>query len=192
QPEQLTVGTNWDYAGSFSPDGKMLAFQRQVATGNWDIFTMALEGDRTPQPFLATADMEESPALSPDGRWIAYFSPASGRGEVYVRPFPGPGAAIKVSSGSGAAPSWNANGKELYYVADDGVWSVPVDTVAGFSAGAPQRLFKLESAECCGISSDGKTFYGVRFPPDTGEEHHLVYIPHFATELERLRNEKRD
>ncbi|HEY5610983.1 MAG TPA: hypothetical protein VIL97_07240, partial [Thermoanaerobaculia bacterium] len=190
QPEQLTTGTDWDFAGSFSPDGKLIAFSRQGAAAigtEPDLFTIPVEGDRAPQPILATPDFEVLPAFSPDARWFAYMSNASGRNEIHVRPYPGPGAAVKVSTEGGRNPRWNTNGKELFYVAGGGheVWVASVTTARDFSAGAPRLLFKVESVDCCSISADGQQFFGVRYPKEDEQEHHLVYIPNFSEELKQ-------
>ena len=58
---------------------------------------------------------ESSPAFSPDGRWLAYVSDESGRGEVYVQPFPGPGGKWPISTDGGTEPAWSADGRELYF-----------------------------------------------------------------------------
>jgi Tol biopolymer transport system component len=55
------------------------------------------------------------PALSPDGRWLAYASNESGRYEIYVRPYPSPGAAVQVSQDGGTEPTWSADGRRLYF-----------------------------------------------------------------------------
>jgi dipeptidyl aminopeptidase/acylaminoacyl peptidase len=75
----------------------------------------AVETDRTPRPFLQTASSEFHPALSPDGRWMAYVSDASGRWEVYVAPYPGPGPSEQISTGGGSEPLWSPDGRTLYY-----------------------------------------------------------------------------
>jgi Tol biopolymer transport system component len=76
-------------------------------------------GDRKPFPFLSTPFNEQQGVFSPDARWVAYQSDESGRYEVYVRPFPGPGGQWQISTEGGTSPRWRADGKELYYVAPD-------------------------------------------------------------------------
>jgi Tol biopolymer transport system component len=112
---------------SFSPDGQRLTFSEQAAdTGRPHIWTLPLDvsdPDRPkpgkPELFLRTPSGETTPAFSPDGRWIAYASFESGRGEVYVRPFAG-GASSgsgkwQISNGGGSRPIWSRDGRELFY-----------------------------------------------------------------------------
>jgi serine/threonine-protein kinase len=68
-----------------------------------------------PFAFLNSPNNETTPMFSPDGRWIAYVSDESGRLEVYVRPFPGPGGKWQISTNGGQWPSWSPKSKELFY-----------------------------------------------------------------------------
>jgi serine/threonine-protein kinase len=102
-----------------TPDGKQgigVSSQLAGATGaNNDIVVVSLEGNRKVTPLLAAPYSEGWPSLSPDGRWLAYASDESGRFEVYVRPFPGPGGQILVSKNGGSEPIWGRNGRELFF-----------------------------------------------------------------------------
>ena len=64
---------------------------------------------------MATPYAEGYPALSPDGRWLAYVTDETGRSEVYVKRFPDPGGRVQVSLTGGSEPVWNRNGRELFY-----------------------------------------------------------------------------
>ena len=82
--------------------------------------------------------------FAPDAKWIAYASPESGRDEIYVRPFPGPGGQWQISTGGGSKPHWSNDGREIVYVNLDGdLMAVAVDTRNGFQIGAPRRLFRV-------------------------------------------------
>src|SRR5207245_9168171 len=99
--------------------------------------------DRKATVFLQTPFNETHPTLSPDGRWMAYTSDESGRNEVYVQPFPGPGGKWQVSTGGGETAKWRRDGKELFYVAPDGkMKAAPVKADATFEAALPQPLFE--------------------------------------------------
>jgi Tol biopolymer transport system component len=118
--QRLTESKSSQYARSMRADGKVLAFNQQNPT--YDIMTLPIEGNEKsgwkpgePKPFLSSLFNEQSPAFSPDGRWLAYHSSESGSFEVYVRPFPGPGGKWLISTGGGVTPKWSHNGKELFY-----------------------------------------------------------------------------
>ena len=96
---------------SWSPDGQLLAFVEINPTTGYDIWVLRL-GDRKAQPFLRTPFNEGAPRFSPDGRWLAYVSDESGRYEIYVQPYPGPGGKWQISTEGGTEPLWNRNGRE--------------------------------------------------------------------------------
>jgi serine/threonine-protein kinase len=120
--QRLTESKNIQVAYSWSPDGKALAFMEINPATGLDIMILPMEGDEKsgwkpgkPQPFVNTPFSENGAAFSPDGRWLAYFSNESGKPEVYVRPYPGPGGKWQVSTDGGVGPIWSPNGKELFY-----------------------------------------------------------------------------
>ena len=98
--------------------------------------------DRKAQPFLRTPFNEAAPRFSPDGRWLAYISDESGRYEIYVQPYPGPGGKWQISTEGGTEPVWNPNGRELFYRNGDKMMAVDIATQPGFSAGKPRMLFE--------------------------------------------------
>lgn len=131
-------------AHSFSPDGKFLAYYQRApgSDQNRDIWTMSLDGEHERVPFLVTSFNERSPAFSPDGRWIAYVSDESGRDEVYVLPFPGPGRRTVVSRNGGRELVWSRDGTELFYRNGNEIWAAAVDLGDSFEAETPQMLFE--------------------------------------------------
>jgi hypothetical protein len=85
--------------------------------------------------------------FSPDGRHYAYTSSESGRNEVYVTSYPGPGRTWQISAAGGQDPHWRRDGKELYYRAlDQNLMAVEVRPGDAFQAGRPQPLFRLQPA----------------------------------------------
>jgi len=141
--ERLTTSDFWQEAGSWSPDGATLAFVESQTGSGGAIFLLDLRSRRI-TPFLNSRAWEGYPEFSPDGRWMAYVSDESGRWEVYVRPFPGPGGKWLISREGGIEPLWARNGKQLFYrpIAGDQVWVVDARADSGFSAGKPRLLFK--------------------------------------------------
>ena len=109
-----------------------------------DIWVLPLEGERVPSLFLATQFDERTPVFSPDGQWLAYTSDEEGRDEVYVRPYPGPGAPHKISTEGGEEPVWSAEGNELFYRHGNEMMVVAVDTEPVFSPARPQQLFEAD------------------------------------------------
>jgi serine/threonine-protein kinase len=115
QEEQLLAGSEIRFPGSITPDGKTLFFRETAAGTGFDIYSMALEADPTPEPILTTPFNESSPQVSPDGRWLAYVSDQSGRNEVYLRRWPSAGAEWQISADGGTEPVWDPDGRVLYF-----------------------------------------------------------------------------
>jgi Tol biopolymer transport system component len=117
QPAQgaLVVPRDW------SLDGRWIVFEKLAALGRpRDLWTLPLFGDRKPTPYLASAFDEALPALSPNGRWLAYVSNESGAYQVIVQSFPDPSQGKwQISTNGGTFPRWRRDGRELYYVGAD-------------------------------------------------------------------------
>jgi eukaryotic-like serine/threonine-protein kinase len=127
---------------SFSPDGRFLAYQRQDPKTNWDILLLPLSGDAKPVVLRATPFREAGPRFSPDGRFLLYQSNESGRNEVYVQSYPGPGRTWQISTAGGLDAHWRSDGKELYYRGlDQKLMSVDVRGGDALEPGLPQALF---------------------------------------------------
>jgi serine/threonine-protein kinase len=99
------------------------------------------EAGSAPRPFLNTEFNETSPAVSPDGRFIADSSDESGRPEVYVRPWPGPGTRYQVSTAGGTGALWSKDGRTLYYAEWDVMMEVGIATTPAFQAAQTVKLF---------------------------------------------------
>src|SRR6202521_5441409 len=145
--QRLTESKSPQYARSWRPDGKFLAFHELNPNTGFDVMTLPIQGDEKsgwkpgePKPFVNSTFTEAEPAFSPDGRWLAYTSNESGGFEVYVRPFPGPGGKWQISTGGGIIPKWSPNGKELFYRTVDSKIMVVPYTASGdsFHADKPQ------------------------------------------------------
>jgi eukaryotic-like serine/threonine-protein kinase len=120
---------------SWSPDGKLLAFN------NGAIIWMLRLADHKAAPLRETTFKEGAAQFSPDGRWLAYVSNESGRFEVYVQPYPGPGGKWQISAEGGTEPLWNPNGRELFYRSGDKMMATEIATHPRFSASKPNVLF---------------------------------------------------
>ena len=173
-----------------SRDGRWLLLRRVVSEqGNGDIYALQT-GDSTLTPLLTTPAREVSPALSPDGKWLAYVSDESGKPEVYVRPFPDVGSAKwQVSLNGGATPMWAHSGKELYYLDDSrALVAVTVQLGTKFSFANQKVLFSAAAYSFAGgyptydVAADDSRFVMIRSVAPSAETE-LVLIQNWAEEL---------
>ena len=161
--ERLTSDQDASTPVSFSPDGKLLVYQR-VRAGVPETWLYPFEkaaGTASPRPFLQGPFRHEGASLSSDGRWMAYESNESGKVEVYVTAFPGPGGKWQISTEGGRGALWAPNGKEIFYRKDKKVMRVAVATSPSFSASRPELLFEGDY-EGWDIAPDGKRFLMVK------------------------------
>jgi DNA-binding winged helix-turn-helix (wHTH) protein/Tol biopolymer transport system component len=129
----------------WSRDGRYLVYASTSAETKMDLWVMptGTSGGSKPAPLLVSAFNEFQAQISPDGRWIAYASDESGRWEVYVQAFPGLGAKRAISAGGGSEPQWRRDGRELFYLSDDGVlMSVDVTPGEPLQVSRPTTLFR--------------------------------------------------
>jgi serine/threonine-protein kinase len=204
EPQRLTEGGERPH--SFSPDGKQLAYDQGSADiSQREIWTAPVEGyPEHPrlgkgEPFLRASFSASLPAFSPDGRWLAYQSNETGTNEVYVRPFPGPGATVKISNGGGRDPIWSSGagaGHELFFLGLDGRIMVVDYTVSrdSFGAGKPQVWWQ-NSLPYEGVflpfdlALGGKRFVVALYPGGKAEDQNSVdtvtVVLNFFDELRR-------
>jgi len=176
---------------SVSPDGQFVAFIRTDLKTLRDIWILSLK-DGTRKLFLSTPTTEGAPRFSPDGRWIAYVSDESGRPEIYVQPFPGPGGKWQISTDGGIEPGWNPNGRELFYRSGDRMMAVPVTTAPAFSAGRPTMLFERPymsstfplTGVTYDVTRDGQRFLMVK--DQSGSATQINVVVNWFEELKRL------
>ena len=177
------------HVGSWSPDGRVLAITANRSAGP-DIFTIAAGEKPSLKPFVQTAFTEQAPMFSPDGKWIAYMSDESGRTEIFVQPFPGPGGKRQVSTEGGFEPAWNRNGRELFYRVGNRMMVVPVTLTPTFSADAPRVLFEGRFAKIgwgerdYDVAPDGSRFLMISAPEDRSRAE-LNVVLHWSEELRK-------
>ena len=171
---------------SWSRDGTWVVYAR----GNTDLFAARIDGDTTVLSLAATPSVERQPALSPDGRWLAYVSDETGRYEVYVRPFPDVNVTRRqVSLNGGFTPVWSRSGSELFF-ADESMtlYSVPVMPGLTFTIGTPQPLFSAAPFGVLGsqfdVDPNGQRFLMSR-PAGIRQRDELVMVESFFDELRR-------
>jgi len=181
---------------TFAPDGR----QSAAVSGGGIVIVTVENGTASVQPLFQTPHAERNPEISPDGRWLAYASNVSGRVEVYIRPYPGPGPAEQVSIDGGLSPAWHPGGKELFFVSapdpagERSVMSVEFDARSAVAAGRPRRLFVFDPRvlpfycvplRCYDVAPDGQRFYLVqsRTPPPPPAVTHINLIQNWFEEL---------
>jgi Tol biopolymer transport system component len=151
---------------ALAPDGRdLLVGQFEEKSNGLDLLRLPLDPAGAPVPFAATPEFAEfRSTFSPDGRWVAFASNASGRSEIYVQAFPTPGRKWQISTEGGTEPVWSADGKTLhYFAADRRLTKVDVTIGAQFDAGVPVPLFTLPLAAQTArnrylVSNDGRRF----------------------------------
>jgi Tol biopolymer transport system component len=157
EEQPLLVTTENKTPLSWSPDGRFLLYAKSDPKTGGDLWALPLVGERKPFPVLQTPFEESAGQFSPDGRWLAYQSNDSGRMEIYVRPFPGPGDKWAVSTAGGSQPRWRPDGKELFYVAPDArLMAAPIGVAPDrqtLEPGTPVPLFPTRLASGSNINS---------------------------------------
>jgi Tol biopolymer transport system component len=176
--------------GMYSPDGTWLVFrQGDTRVGEGDIYAMRPGTDSTVTSLVATDFLDYSMALSPNGRWMAYVSNATGRNEVYVSPFPDAGSGRQlVSPAGGVEPVWAHSGRELFYRnGANELVAVQVDADQTFAVGQQDVLFPLASYLPGGghpqydVSADDQRFVMLRIN-DAAEDTELILVENWAAE----------
>jgi Tol biopolymer transport system component len=183
---------------SFSGDGTRLTFDELTPETGFNLWTLPLEMSDPdhpkagkPEVFLRTPFSEQRPALSADGRWVAYTSNESGRSEVFVRPFPpGPGKWL-ISTGEGS-PMWSRDGKELFYRGADDRIMAATCTVNGdsFACAKPRPWSSAQIPNELDLAPDGKRFViKIRPQADSAGESigsvHITFLLNFFDEVRR-------
>ncbi len=136
EPRELTPGG----FQSISGDGEWLAFEREDEETGLDLWMLPLGGGGEPEVFLATDAREENVQLSPDGRWLSYESNESGRGEVYVKPFPSGSGKWQVSVNGGDWQRWSPESDRLFFVNENKLHQVDVETGSGLRLSTPKQV----------------------------------------------------
>ena len=183
--EQLLESTNTPRPWAWSTDGR-LVFDQSPG----DIGVLSVGGDRTVEMLLDTEFEEQTPALSPDGRWLAYRSDESGQGNIFVQPFPNvDDGKWQVSTSGGADPVWSVDGRRLFFVElPTRLMVAEVETAPTFSPGTPREAFSLP-----GIGRGGARRYdlvpdGERFRREkrrAGQRRGCIQWPDLRRELVR-------
>jgi Tol biopolymer transport system component len=115
EPKTFIQVTGWQVMGVSLPSSGHGYMAARVGRSARDIWIAPVDSPQALRPYLATPAEEMEPSVSPDGKWLAYVSNESGRSEVYVRPMPGPGSRLQISTDGGAEPEWSPKRGQLFY-----------------------------------------------------------------------------
>ena len=174
EDERLASSDALQIANSWSPNGRVLAYQNVGPQTGRDIWLLSLDQRDTPRPFLQTKYDEGGAAFSPDGRLMAYVSTEAGPPNIYVvamewgrQPFPGPGEKIRVSKDGGGGPVWSRNGHELFYRNGNRMMATNVEPGSRLRVGNPRVLFEGRFGRApfqadYDVSPDGQQFIMIR------------------------------
>jgi serine/threonine-protein kinase len=130
------------HEGTIGPDGRALVFRTLLQGGGRDLWSVRLGSGEPPRPVLVTPFQEVQPRLSPDGHWLAYVSDESGTLEVYVRPFPGEGGRVRVSTEGGTEAVWSPEGDRLFYRVDRRMMVANVTRGPSFAVSHRELVFE--------------------------------------------------
>jgi serine/threonine-protein kinase len=181
------------HLGAWAPDGRALAWTDFDPAAGGDIRVLRMDGSGTVRDFVTGPFDQRGPAFSPDGRWIAYTSNETGRDEVYVQPYPGPGAKVQISTAGGSQPVWSRDGTELFYRGERQLMTVAVRLSPAFTVGERQPLFadtydiEHRDDRNYDVSADGKRFLMVRVERPSSSAQ-LAVVLNWFTELRRGRS----
>jgi Tol biopolymer transport system component len=187
--QQLLKSDFDDFPTSWSRDGQSILFSRygNMHAGVW---LLPLSGDRQPKPlFQSQAFDQGAGTFSPDGRFIAYTSNESGRWEVYVQSFPASNDKLMVSSSGGRLPLWRNDGKELFYLTEDGrVMAAQIKSGAKIESSVPQQLFqtriRFTDDYPYAINRDGSRFL-INIPAETNDIAPMIVVLNWTAALKK-------
>ncbi len=183
--ELLATAPHHLHLTSWSPDGRFLLYYQMAPNTGQDIWLLPLEGDRKPRPMLQTPFNESDAKFSPDGRWVAYVSDETGRNEVYVQAYPGPGGKSQISTEGGTEPAWARSGRELFYRNGDKMMAVTLETKPGFTAGTPRLLFQGQYEPTYDVAPDGQRFLMIKAGAQGAAPVQLQLVLNWFEELKR-------
>jgi eukaryotic-like serine/threonine-protein kinase len=179
--------TNFPF--SWSPDGRFIAGV-SMGTAN-HVWVYGVDDPSLSRAFLQTTPRTGGPTFSPDGRWIAYGSQKSGRNEIYMSPFPGPGEEITISTDGGNEAVWARKAGQLFYRHGNAMMVVDVTTTPTPVVGKPRKLFEGPYNRSGAIwpnydvSPDGQRFLMVKPPPRVPPTR-INVVWNWSEELKRL------
>ena len=174
-----------------SADGRLVVYTLTEPETGRNVWVGSVDGTEPSRAFRATPYDENFGSFSSDGRWIAYQSTETGRPEIYVEAFPGPGERFQVSADGGTEPLWTHGSGEIFYRHDDEMRVVRTRTGPPFEFEPAQTLFVLPidhggaNERNYDVTPDGQRILAVRVP-DEYAPRRIDIVTNWLDELERL------
>ncbi len=183
-PQKLAQPVHNPWNLDVAPDGKAVVFNAIYGNNTFNLETMSLQGDHALHDVAASpVAVEGNGRFSPDGHSIAYASNESGTAEIYVKPFPGDGGRVQISTGGGVKPRWAPDGKTLYYWQGRNLVATTLARTPQLRPLSTTTLFAGNYEQDFDVSPDGSRFLMIESAA-TGLE--MIVIPNWRTELRRL------
>ena len=190
---QVNTGPDWSFAPMWSSDGRFLFYKRWIGTPGVmsEIRYLDLHGSRKPTKLLEENADIQVPQLSPDNKYLAYQSNDSGQWEIYITAFPDRNFKKKISIDGGRHPRWSRSGGELFYIEDDTLVALKIDSRNDFPIiGQPEKLFSADSLNIIfedwtrfDVAPDGQRFVVVQA---VGERRsNIVVVQNWFAEFEK-------
>jgi eukaryotic-like serine/threonine-protein kinase len=194
EEERLTNTTFHSDPLDWSPDGRFIVYRQMNRGTRWDLYLIAVEGDREPVVLLQTPESDSDARFSPDGKFLAYHSRLNGSTlEIYVQRFNGTGKIgligerLQVSNNTGGGPLWRKDGRELYYRTLDGtVMAVDIELSPTLRAGRPRELFRtafVDRLHPYAVTGDAQRFIFLQPTRELPEPLHLNVVMNWQRRL---------
>ncbi len=172
------------FVNAITPDGRQLLYTLTAPGTGRDLWVRRIDGSEPARPLRATVHEEEAVTISGDGRWIAYQSTETGRPEIYVEAFPGPGERFQISVDGGSNPVWATGSDEIFYRDGDAYWVVGAHRTPTLGFTVPSRM-ELQGYRDYDVTPDGRRLLIVR-TPDATAPRQIDIITNWLDELKRL------
>ena len=177
------------WEAELSRDGEWLVLRSDEREGDGNLRARRLTGDTALLPLVVDPHTTTQAALSPDGRWLAHASSATGRSEIYITPFPAGGSTRLVSRDGGTEPRWARSGRELFYKSGNQLMAVPVTPGPALEIGVPKPLFSVagytgaRNRQQYDVAPGDQRFLMIR-QDRSGERSEAIYVENWFAELQ--------
>ena len=190
EPDLILKSPHSKYLRTWSPRTEELIFDQGNPS---DIMAISIHGRGEPRAVVQTKETDGLSAMSHDGRWLAYVSLVTGGIEVWVRPYPGPGAPTRISPNGGWQPVWGPGDKELFYLEGlNKLMATRIFLEPELRFESPRMLFEspyfhvVGNAPTYDVGPDGRFLMIKPFTDEALSGREVILVQNWFEELERL------